>query len=121
MTEIRSALDNAVLGELRESVGDDPEFLVELVDEFLQDAPIRLESLRAAATSGDATGARLAAHTLKGNGRTFGAGELASLCQAAETAAVAGDLEAVLSGLDEIDQEWVRVRTELFAVRDGQT
>ena len=36
MTELRSALDNAVLGELRESVGDDPEFLAELVDDFLQ-------------------------------------------------------------------------------------
>jgi HPt (histidine-containing phosphotransfer) domain-containing protein len=119
MTELRSALDNAVLGELRESVGDDPEFLAELVDEFLQDAPIQLESLRVAATSGDATAARRAAHTLKGNSRTFGAGELASLCQAAETAAVAGDLDAVLSGLDEIDREWRRVGAELLAWRDG--
>ena len=58
MTELRSALDNAVLGELRESVGDDPEFLAELVDDFLADAPTQLESLREAATSGDATRAR---------------------------------------------------------------
>ena len=73
MTELRSAVDNAVLGELRESVGDDPEFLAELVDDFLQDAPIQLESLREAATSGDAARAMRAAHTLKGNSRTFGA------------------------------------------------
>ena len=57
MTELRGALDNAVLGELRESVGDDPEFVAELVDDFLADAPIQLESLREAATSGDAAGA----------------------------------------------------------------
>ena len=55
MTELRSAVDTAVLGELRESVGDDPDFLAELVDDFLQDAPIQLESLREAAASGDAT------------------------------------------------------------------
>ena len=85
-----------MLGELRESVGDDPEFLAELVDDFLADAPAQLESLREAATSGDAAGARRAAHTLKGNSRTFGAGELASLCQEAETAAGEGDLAAVL-------------------------
>ena len=39
MTELRSAVDNAVLGELRESVGDDPEFLAELVDDFLAGRP----------------------------------------------------------------------------------
>jgi HPt (histidine-containing phosphotransfer) domain-containing protein len=120
MTELRSALDNAVLGELRESVGDDPEFLAELIDDFLADAPAQLESLREAATLGDATRARRAAHTLKGNSRTFGAGELASICQEAEAAAGADDLDAVLSRVDEIDREWARVRAALVAVRDGR-
>ena len=81
MTELQSALDNAVLDALRESVGDDPEFLAELIDTFVADAPGQLESLRGSAASGDTAGARRAAHTLKGNGLTFGARELASLCQ----------------------------------------
>ena len=119
MTEPRGAVDNAVLGALRESVGDDPEFLGELVDEFLQDAPTQLESLREAASSGDATTARRAAHTLKGNSLTFGARKLASLCQDAETAASADNLTAVLSRLDEIDAEWSRVGAELLAWREG--
>jgi HPt (histidine-containing phosphotransfer) domain-containing protein len=119
MTELRGAVDIAVLGELRESVGDDPEFLGELVNEFLQDAPTQLESLRGAATSGDATAAGRAAHTLKGNSRTFGATALASLCQEAEAAAGAGDLDAVLSRVDAIDAEWGRVDAELLAWRDG--
>ena len=101
-------------------MGDDPEFLAELIDDFLADAPAQLESLREAATSGDATAARRAAHTLKGNSRTFGAGNLASLCQEAETAAGEGDLDAVLSRLDEIDREWRRVCAELVAWRDGR-
>jgi len=121
MTEPGSALDNAVLVELRESVGDDPEFLAELIDDFIADAPAQLESLRQAASSGDASEARRAAHTLKGNSRTFGAGDLATLCQDAESAAGAGDLEAVLTRVDGIEQEWGRVRAELGAVRDGQT
>lgn len=120
MTELGSAVDNAVLGALCESVGDDPGFVAELVDELLQDAPAQLESLRAAAASGDATAAGRAAHTLKGNGRTFGARELASLCQEAEGAAAAGDLDAVLSRLDGIDGEWRRVRAELLVWRDGR-
>jgi HPt (histidine-containing phosphotransfer) domain-containing protein len=120
MTEPRRALDNAALDSLRESVGDDPEFLAELVDDFLADAPAQLASLRETATSGDAIGARRAAHTLKGNSRTFGAALLASRCQEVEAAADVGDLDAVVSRVDEIDQEWARVRAELVAVRDGQ-
>jgi HPt (histidine-containing phosphotransfer) domain-containing protein len=119
MTEMGSAVDNVVLGELRESVGDDPEFLAELIGDFVADAPTQLGSLREAATSGDATGARRAAHTLKGNSRTFGAGELASLCQEAEAAAAAGELDAVLARVDEIDREWARVRAELVALQDS--
>jgi len=120
VTELRSALDKDVLGELRESVGDDPEFLAELIDEFVEDAPGQLESLRAAATAGDATSARRAAHTLKGNSRTFGAGDLASLCQETEAAAGAGNLDGVLSRVDEIDREWARVCRELLALRNGR-
>jgi HPt (histidine-containing phosphotransfer) domain-containing protein len=120
MTELQSALDNAVLDALRESVGDDPEFLAELIDTFVADAPDQLESLRVSAASGDTGGARRAAHTLKGNGLTFGAREFASLCQAAESAAGAGDLEAVLAQVGGIDHEWRRVQAELLAVRDGR-
>jgi HPt (histidine-containing phosphotransfer) domain-containing protein len=119
MTELPGAVDNAVLGALRESVGGDPEFLGKLVEKFLQDAPQQLETLREAAGSGDAATARRAAHTLKGNSLTFGAGMLASLCQDAETAAAADNLTAVLPLLDEIDGEWRRVGAELVAWREG--
>jgi HPt (histidine-containing phosphotransfer) domain-containing protein len=119
MTDVGSAVDTGALDGLRDSVGGDAEFLAELIDEFLDDAPRQLESLRSSAASGDAAGARRAAHTLKGNGRTFGAGALAALCQDAEAAAGAGDLDAVLARVDGIDAEWARVRTELLALRDG--
>ena len=120
MTELPGAVDNAVLGALRASVGDDPEFIAELIDEFRADSPTQLESLRESATSGDATTAMRAAHTLKGHSRTFGAGALASLCQEAEAAAGAGDLDAVLSRVDEIDAEWRRVDAELLVWRNGR-
>jgi HPt (histidine-containing phosphotransfer) domain-containing protein len=120
MTGVGSGVDTGTLDDLRDSVGGDREFLAELIDEFLDDAPRQLGSLRACAASGDAAGARRAAHTLKGNSRTFGAAELASLCQEAEAAAGAGDLDAVLARVDGIDGEWARVRTELLALRDGR-
>ena len=109
-----------MLDELRSSVGGDQEFFVELVGDFLADAPALLETLRAAASSGDADAARRAAHTLKGTSRTFGAAELAALCQAAEAEAGAGDLDSVRTRLDGIEVEWDRVRSELVALRDGR-
>ena len=113
------ALDKRVLDELRDSVGGDQAFLSELIDEFLDEAPRQLETLEQAAAAGDRETARRAAHTLKGNGRTFGATELALLCQEAEAAAANGDLDAVRSALAAIDVAWEQVRTALVAARDG--
>src|SRR5262245_4159203 len=119
MTEPTGALDKRVLEELRASVGGDQPFVAELVDDFLADAPAQLEALRKAAASADASTARRAAHTLKGTSRTFGADALASMCQEAEAAAAAGDVDSVGAHLDGIDDEWARVRTELLSYRDG--
>jgi len=119
MMEPNGALDRRVLDELRASVGGDQEFVAELVDDFLADAPALLEALRSAAASDDASTAGRAAHTLKGTSRTFGAHELASMCQEAEAAATAGDVASVAARLDGIDAEWVRVRAELLSYRDG--
>jgi HPt (histidine-containing phosphotransfer) domain-containing protein len=116
VTELESALDRQALDELRDSIGGDAEFLAELVDEFVADAPRQIASLRAAAADDDAVVARRAAHTLKGTSRTFGAEALAALCQEAETAAGRGDLAVVGATVDSVEAEWARVRAELLAV-----
>ena len=115
MTE--GTLDSRVLDELRASVGGDPEFVAELIDDFLDDAPRQLQTLRESATSGDAEAARRAAHTLKGNARTFGATDFSTLCLEGETAAANRDLDAVAAQLDVIEDEWTRVRASLEAAR----
>jgi HPt (histidine-containing phosphotransfer) domain-containing protein len=115
-----SALDEAVMAELLDSVGGDSEFLAELVGDFLADAPAQLETLRETAVSGDAAGARRAAHTLKGNARTFGAAPLASLCEKTEAAAGAGDLDTVLADVDGIEREWARVQAAVLVFGDGE-
>ncbi len=110
-------LDPKVLDDLRASVGGDDEFFAELVDELLADAPRQIESLRAAATAGDAESARRAAHTLKGNGRTFGATDLAALGLELENAAAAGELDAVQARLGAVDETWERTRGALLELR----
>lgn len=107
--------------ELLASVGGDPDFLAELVGDFLADAPTQLGLLRQAATTGDSDGARRAAHTLKGNARTFGAPELAARCEATERAAAAAELDTVVANLDGVEEEWDRVQAALTAMGDGGT
>ena len=82
-----SPIDLTVYSELKATTG--PEFVVELVNTFLEEAPGMLAELRRARASGDADRFRRAAHSLKSNANTFGATSLA---------AKARDLE--LKGLD---------------------
>ena len=80
-------IDEQVFVELQETAGAD--FVVELVDSFLEDAPQGLAAMRAAIAAGDAAGFRRQAHTLKSNGVTFGATAFADAARALEHEALA--------------------------------
>ena len=104
---------------LWELLGGDREALTELASAFLDEAPKRLAELRLGVETGDAELAGRAAHTLKSNGQTFGAVELASLCRRLEVAARDGKLATNADLIDHVDAQWALVRTELAAVCDG--
>ena len=69
-------IDRAVYAELRDTTG--AEFVVELVDTLLR-GPACLRSCARARAQGNAERFRRAAHSLKSNGKTFGAMKLAAL------------------------------------------
>jgi histidine phosphotransfer protein HptB len=75
-------IDPVTFQELQDSTGAD--FVVELVDTFLEEAPAMLQALRDALDKGDADAFRRAAHSLKSNGQTFGAQGLAGLARELE-------------------------------------
>ena len=111
-------LDREALRALDQLIGGDRAVLIEILDAFLEDAPERLGDLDRAAETGDEVAASRAAHTLKSNGRTFGASELAELCQELESAARAGDLESVRRRLPELNECWTRTRGALLGLRN---
>jgi HPt (histidine-containing phosphotransfer) domain-containing protein len=100
-------LDPAALEGLREIGGDD--FVGDLVDTFLADAPPLLAALRGT----DADEVRRAAHTLKSNGATFGATRFSELCRELELLAKSGDLAAAPDLTARIDAEYALVAEEL--------
>jgi HPt (histidine-containing phosphotransfer) domain-containing protein len=95
-------IDLATFEELKQMSGAD--FIGELIDTFLEDGPKLITELRVALKKGDAEAFRRAAHSLKSNGATFGAGRLSQLARDLEMIgkenrlAEAGDKIAALEG-----------------------
>jgi CheY-like chemotaxis protein/HPt (histidine-containing phosphotransfer) domain-containing protein len=108
-------VDAAALESLREVGGD--EFLAEVIDTFLADLPTLLATLRRGLQERDAAEVRRAAHTLKSNGATLGAGEFAEACSALEQQAKDGRLDEAAALVDRIEAERSLLERALDAVR----
>jgi CheY-like chemotaxis protein len=102
--ESQISLDAAALQNLRDLGG--AEFLAEVVDVFLADAPALITSLRGSLERKDTEELRRAAHTLKSNGSTLGAAAFAELCRTVEHRAKDGRLDGVSELVDRIEQEY---------------
>src|SRR5215210_7706411 len=75
-------IDQATFEELKQMSG--PDFINELIDAFLDDAPNMISQMRAALASKDVESFRRNAHSLKSNANTFGATELGALAKELE-------------------------------------
>jgi histidine phosphotransfer protein HptB len=109
-----SSIDRAVYAELRDTTG--AEFAVELVNTFMEEAPGMLAELRAARAEGNTERFRRAAHSLKTNGKTFGAMKLAMLAREFELKGLDAD---PTHGLAALEAEYARAAAELKALRNG--
>jgi HPt (histidine-containing phosphotransfer) domain-containing protein len=109
------SLDDGALKNLRDLGGD--EFLGEVIDAFLADAPELVATLRRSLDEGSSEELRRAAHTLKSNGATLGASEFAELCRTLEARAKAGKLDGAGELVERIEQEYGALRDALEALR----
>jgi HPt (histidine-containing phosphotransfer) domain-containing protein len=112
-----SVIDLAVYAELQDTTG--AEFVAELVDTFIEEGPGMLAELRAARAECNAERFRRAAHSLKSNGRTFGAMKLTALAREFELEGLDADPTRDVARLAALDTEYTRVVTELKALRHG--
>jgi histidine phosphotransfer protein HptB len=110
-----SAIDPARFADLQATAGAD--FVVELIDTFLQEAPGLLAELRAARADGDADRYRRAAHSLKSNGNTFGATALGAQAREIELAGL-GEAAADAARLAALEAEYARAAQALRELRD---
>ena len=110
-------IDPATFAELQETAG--AEFVVELVDTFLAEAPLMLDDLRSALAAGDADRFRRAAHSLKSNGNTFGALTLGAMARELELGGLDRALAAGGAPFDALAEEYARVAAALSELRDA--
>ncbi|HEX4324593.1 MAG TPA: GAF domain-containing protein, partial [Gaiellaceae bacterium] len=111
------SLDDGALKNLRDLGGDD--FLGEVIDAFLADAPELLATLRRSLDGQSNEELRRAAHTLKSNGATLGAESFSELCRTLEHRAKSGELEGASELVDGIEQEYRPLEEALTALRAG--
>lgn len=110
-------IDRAVYAELRNTTG--AEFVAELVDTFIEEGPDMLAELRGARADGNAERFRRAAHTLKSNGKTFGALKLAALARELELKGLDSEPTRDAAALAALEAEYARAIAELKALRNG--
>ncbi len=113
--ESEISLEAAALQNLRDLGG--VEFLAEVVDVFLAEAPALITSLRSSLERQDTDELRRAAHTLKSNGSTLGAAAFAELCRTVEQHAKDGRLDGVSQLVGRIEQEYRTLQEALASLR----
>ena len=109
-----SVLRRATMRDLR-AAGDD--FLLDLIDLFMTEAPTRLATLTSALGAGDSSTAQRTAHTLKSTAAIFGAETMQAIAAAAELAARAGEFQEVARLLAPLRTATEQVRRALLAER----
>ncbi|MEW5958368.1 MAG: response regulator, partial [Chloroflexota bacterium] len=111
-------LDTAILDQLLEMTGGDPQFLAEMIDSYLETTPPLLEKLKQSLAAGDAAAFRMAAHTLKSGSTDFGALTLAGLCARLEEMGKAGVLEDAAPLVTQAEAAYEQVKVALAAIRE---
>jgi HPt (histidine-containing phosphotransfer) domain-containing protein len=115
------SLDTGAVTALLESVGNDREFLGELVGTFLDQSAGQFAELQAAAARGDIAEVRRSAHTLKANAATFGITDLERASRELEGRAHAGDLAGTEPLVTSIGDALAEARPALESLRAGGT
>lgn len=108
------AIDKATFEELKQMSGAD--FINELIDAFLDDAPGMIQNMQSALTTRDVESFRRNAHSLKSNANTFGATELGMLARELETMGKENNLD-IGNRLEVLNEALGKVAQELRGMR----
>ena len=109
-----AAIDYGVLEKLIEMLGDDTDFAMGLIGDFLIDGQELVDLAITSCKTNDASELERATHTLKSSSATFGAMKTSALCKEIEELGNKGDLgPATLAKTEELAVLYAAARQEL--------
>jgi HPt (histidine-containing phosphotransfer) domain-containing protein len=109
-------IDRATFDELKQTAGAD--FVAELVDTFLVEAPRMLDELRGALAGKETDKFRRTAHSLKSNSNTFGALALGAMARELELSGM-DPAKANDAKLDALATEYSKVAAALTELKNA--
>ena len=107
-------IDKATFEDLKQMSGAD--FINELIDVFLDDAPNIIQNMETALAAKDVESFRRNAHSIKSNANTFGATELAGLARELEFMAKDNNLD-IENRLEVLKEAFDKMADELRGMR----
>ena len=110
-----ATIDRGIYEDLKATAGAD--FVHELVDTFLSEAPRMLKDLRGALGGNDAEAFRRVAHSLKSNSNTFGALGLGTMARTLEQQGLGPVRDAGGAPLEALELEYGRVAAALTELK----
>jgi HPt (histidine-containing phosphotransfer) domain-containing protein len=108
-----SLIDPTALQEIYRIGGNLPEFLVEIIDCYLQEAPKLLSAAREALAQHDSRTLKRSVHTLRSSSATVGAMTLAKLCEELEARAISVSQAEIIDHLQSLESEYYQVAIAL--------
>ena len=107
-------IDPSALESYREIMGEEADaFIADIVDTYLNNAPLLLKAMQEGLAQADVKAFVRAAHTLKSNSATVGAGTLAKLCAEIEQQGNSGGLSGMDAKVSQVVEEFGRVKAAL--------
>ncbi|MGB6297444.1 MAG: ATP-binding protein [Rivularia sp. (in: cyanobacteria)] len=122
VTKNDSTIDTAALQEIYRIADfncgvNAKEFLLEIIEDYLEETPKFLEEIRAALTENNLKTVQLLAHTLSSSSATLGANKLATLCTQLEIMVVSEMYQEITEQIDKIEAEYENVESALMEKR----
>ena len=108
-------IDPNTFNELKQMSGED--FINELIDTFLEDAPKMIAEIQSALAANNAEEFRRAAHSMKSNAATFGASGLTALAKELEMLGKENRLTETGDRLQRLEEAYASVRDELEGLK----
>ena len=107
-------LDHQVLNSLRRLAGAKAKtFLAEIISQYLEDSPQKLQEIQQAIDNNDTQALRQASHSLRSSSANLGAVTIADLCKQLENLARSGTTQGASATMEQLAKEYPQVKFAL--------